>query len=275
MAPEWLSVRIIAPSGSRQAVSEALFEAGAGCVFEDGPALVSSFPPGTKREPIAELIAGRAQGCVVDFSDVPEIDWSERWKAGVGAHRLGALTVAPPWIGEGLDPAATVIIDPAMAFGTGEHASTRGAVRLLEGIVHDGARAADLGAGSGVLAIAMAKLGAASVAAIENDPQAIGNLEANIARNGVAGIVQAIEGDAAVLLPLVAPLSLITANIISSVILELLPAIGAALVPHGDAVIAGILLEERDMMRTKLADAGWRVRSEDIEGAWWSARISR
>ena len=265
----------MAPSASRQAASEALFEAGASCVFEDGLALVSSFPPGTEREPIAALIGSRVADAIVEFSEVPEFDWTEKWKDGVGAHRLGALTVAPPWIGEKLDPATTIIIDPAMAFGTGEHASTRGAVRLLEGVVHDGARAADLGAGSGVLAIAAAKLGAASVAAIENDPQAIGNLEANIARNGVAGIVRAIEGDARLLLPLIAPLSLITANIISSVILELLPAMRAALVPGGDAVIAGILLDERDDMRTKLTGAGWTVRSEDIEGAWWSARISR
>ncbi len=76
-----------------------------------------------------------------------------------------------------------------------------------------------------MLAIAAAKLGAAHVAAIEIDPDAIENAEENVARNGVAERVAVIEGDAATLLPLVAPVRVVTANIISSVLIELLPAI--------------------------------------------------
>ena len=107
-------------------------------------------------------------------------------------------------------------------------------------MVRSGDRVADLGTGSAVLAIAAAKLGASRVAAIELDHDAIGNAEENVKRNGVSDRVTIIEGDASLLLPLVAPLRVITANIISSVLSQMLPAIAAALSPDGQAILSGI-----------------------------------
>jgi ribosomal protein L11 methyltransferase len=167
------------------------------------------------------------------------------------------------------------VIDPGMAFGTGEHETTRGALRLLSRVVRAGDVVADLGAGSAVLAIAAAKLGAARVAAIEMDPDAIGNAEANVIRNGVADRVRVIEGFAQMLLPLVAPVRVVTANIISSVVIELLPAIMSALVDDGQAVLSGILRDERDSMLAVLGESGWRVEGEDAEGEWWSTIVAR
>jgi ribosomal protein L11 methyltransferase len=188
---------------------------------------------------------------------------------------VGSLTVAPPWLAAGCDPARTIVIDPAMAFGTGEHETTRGALRLLAHVVRPGDVVADLGAGSAVLAIAAAKLGAARVAAIEMDPDAIGNAEANVIRNGVADRVRVIEGFAQVLLPLVAPVRVVTANIISSVVIELLPAIMNALADGGQAILSGILRDERDAMLAVLHESGWRVGREDAEGEWWSTIVAR
>jgi ribosomal protein L11 methyltransferase len=132
---------------------------------------------------------------------------------------------------------------------------------------------ADLGAGSAVLAIAAAKLGAGRVAAIEVDPDAIGNAMENVTRNGVADRVTVIEGDAAALLSLVAPVDIITANIISSVLMELLPDIRSALRRGGHAILSGILTSERDAMLAVLSN-GWRVVDEDAEDVWWSATIA-
>jgi ribosomal protein L11 methyltransferase len=174
----------------------------------------------------------------------------------------------------GLDPARTIVIDPGMAFGTGEHATTRGVIRLLQRVVQPGDHVADLGAGSAVLAIAAAKLGASRVAAIELDHDAIGNAEENVARNDVADRVTVIEGDAATLLPLVAPVNVITANIISSVLLELLPVMARALATDGHAILSGILSVEREAMLGAI-QANWRVDAEDEEDNWWSATISR
>ncbi|MGH7621192.1 MAG: 50S ribosomal protein L11 methyltransferase, partial [Gemmatimonadaceae bacterium] len=145
----------------------------------------------------------------------------------------------------------------------------------MQPLVQPGSRVADLGSGSGVLAIAAAKLGAERVAAIEMDPDAIGNAEENVARNGVSAQVTVLEGDAASLLPLVAPVSLVLANIISSVLMELSPTMRDALPTGGRAVISGILVNEREQLLTSLSGDGWTLESELREGEWWSSVIAR
>jgi ribosomal protein L11 methyltransferase len=126
-----------------------------------------------------------------------------------------------------------------------------------------------------VLAIAAAKLGASHVAAIEVDPDAIGNAEENVVRNGVGDRVVIIEGDAFVLLPLVAPLRIVTANIVSSVLVALMPVVAAALEPDGCAILSGILADERGAMSQRIEELGWRCKAEDFEDEWWSATITR
>ena len=256
-------------------VTAALFAAGSQGLHEDGEALVTQFPPDADVEAVRAAVLAADPDADVTVAPASPVDWTEGWKALIGAHALGALDVVPPWLADGRDPARTVVIDPGMAFGTGDHPTTRGVVRLMADAVRPGDVVADLGAGSAVLAIAAVKLGAARAAAIEFDPDAIGNAEENVARNGVAGRVVVIEGDAGVLLPLVAPVRLVLANIISSVLVQLLPAVAAALAPDGDAILSGILFEERDHMLDVLRGGGWRVVAEDREDAWWSVRVAR
>jgi ribosomal protein L11 methyltransferase len=223
---------------------------------------------------VCAALAASNDACV-DTEPLAQIDWSEQWKQGIHEQVLDRLTVVPPWLAAGHDPARTIVIDPGMAFGTGEHATTRGVIRLMQRIVRAGDHVADLGAGSAVLAIAAAKLGARHVAAIEVDHDAISNAEENVRRNDVADAVTVIEGDAATLLPLVAPVRVITANIISSALLELLPVMAKALDPGGCAILSGILDEERPMMLRALNVSGWVVDAEDREDIWWSATIAR
>lgn len=270
----WASLRV-EPGGHRDDVLAALFAAGAQGVHEDGASLVTHFPPETDMRAVVAAVhlADPQARCDVGRSD--DTDWSVAWRDRLQAQQVGAITIAPPWLAEGLDPARTVVIDPGMAFGTGDHPTTRGAVRLLQRQMSPGLVVADLGAGSGVLAITAAKLGASRVFAVEYDPDAIPNAEENVRRNDVEGIVHVFEGDAAVLLPLVAPVDLIVANIISSVLVELLPAMQAALTPGGVAILAGILVDERDAMLEALQADGWTVREEDVEDAWWSVTAAK
>lgn len=269
----WQAVRV-RPSGDRAAVAAALFAAGSQGVHDDGPALVTHFPPEVDLAPVRAAVLAADPAATVDVSDAPDIDWTEAWKHGVGVQRVGRLTVAPPWLAEGHDAATTIVIDPGMAFGTGEHQTTRRVLELMQDIIRDGDVVADLGAGSAVLSIAAVKLGAARAVAIEMDPDAIENAEENVVRNGVSDRVTVIEGDAGVLLQLVSPVRVVLANIISSVLVELLPAIHAALAEGGQAVLSGILVDEREHMLDVLAH-DWRVEAEAREGQWWSVAIAR
>ena len=186
---------------------------------------------------------------------------------------MGALTVVPPWLAAPFPTATTIIIDPAMAFGTGEHATTRGVLRLMQDVIRPGDVVADLGAGSAVLAIAAARLGAARVAAVENDPDAISNAEGNVVLNGVADRVKVIEGDASLVLPLIAPVRVVLANIVSSVLVDLLPVIGRSLTGNGVAILSGILVEEQSRMTWLVELKGWRVLADVRQDGWWSAVI--
>jgi ribosomal protein L11 methyltransferase len=167
-----------------------------------------------------------------------------------------------------------VVIDPAMAFGTGEHPTTRSVVLLMQSVIRRGDVVADLGAGSAVLSIAAAKLGASRVAAIELDHDAIENAEENVRVNGVEDRVQVIEGDASTLLPLLAPVRVILANIISSVLITLLPVMRESLSPGGQAILSGILCEESEEITSALASDGWAVERETAEDVWWTVQIA-
>lgn len=270
----WLSVRV-RPGASPDAALAALFQLGSEGVHEAGTELLTHFPGGADGARIIAAVRSADPDADVTTMLVPAVDWAEEWKRGVGAHELGELAIVPPWLAAGRDLSRTIVIEPEMAFGTGEHQTTRGVVRLLPGVIRTGDRVADLGAGSAVLAIAAAKLGAAQVTAIELDHDAIANAEENVAANGVADRVTVIEGDAELLLPFVAPVRVVLANIISSVLTALLPTIGASLTNDGEAVLSGILVEERPAMLEVLGASGWHVIEDDVEGMWWSARIAR
>jgi ribosomal protein L11 methyltransferase len=271
---EWVTVRVI-PGKDRDRVAAALFESGAQGLQELGDALVTHVPDQAAADALVCAARAVSPDAYAETAPLDNVDWSERWKDSIHAHRVGRLVVAPPWLAEGLESATTIVIEPEMAFGTGEHATTRGVIRLMQSVVRAGDRVADLGAGSAVLAIAAVKLGAGHVAAIELDRDAIANAEANVRHNGVADRVTVIEGDADTLLPLVAPVRVIVANIISSVLLALLPSMAAALAPDGRTILSGMLVDERNAMCQALDERGWMIEGEDEEDGWWSATIAR
>lgn len=260
---------------TRHAVAAAMFAAGAEGLQDLGDGFVTHLPAAVDAAAFVASVRATDAALEADISALDNIDWSQKWKERITAHRLGTLTVTPPWLAAGRDPATTIVIEPAMAFGTGEHPTTRGVVRLMQGVIRPGDSVADLGSGSAVLSIAAAKLGAARVYAIEIDPDATGNAEENIATNHVGDRVAALEGDAGLFLPLVAPVRVILANIISSVLIELLPLMSMTLGEDGSIILSGILYEERDRMLQVLADGGWQVVAEDHEDQWWSVRAER
>lgn len=270
---DWTAVRIRHPRNP-VAVVNALFELGAEGVQELDDGIVTHLRDANADAVTAALRA--ADGDVqIELTPTPAVDWSAAWRERITAHRVGKLVVTPPWLADKFDAAERIVIDPGMAFGTGEHETTRGVLKLLQDVVEPGDVVADLGAGSAVLAIGAAKLGASRVAAIEYDGDAIENAEANVMANGVADRVSVIEGDAADLLPLLAPVRVVLANIITPVLLSLLPTIAASLSFGGVAILSGILAGERSDIEDAIADGGWRVMAAAEEGIWWTVSITR
>jgi ribosomal protein L11 methyltransferase len=266
----WSSVRVWPDAGARDAVTQVLFDHGCEALHDDGPSVVTCFPENAVSS-LRLSLERAAPGARIEVTPVPDVDWSERWKDQLRSHQIGALTIAPPWLAT---PGA-IVIEPAMAFGTGDHPTTRAMLDLLQDVILPGDFIADLGAGSAILSIAAAKLGAGRVAAIEIDTQAIGNAEENVHRNAVEDRVQVIQGDAGVLLPLLAPVRVILANIISSVLVDLLPAMDAALTPDGAMILSGMLRAERAHMRSVLDATGWTLEKETTDAEWWSASFHR
>jgi ribosomal protein L11 methyltransferase len=203
----------------------------------------------------------------VSSSEIPD-DWGERWKAFHPpvdvSWRFRRLRVRPPWevpVDDGID----VVIDPGQAFGTGSHHTTRLCLELLLELEPDGALA-DWGCGSGVLAIAAARLGWDPVLACDSDPAAVEATRANAAANGVAGIsvtrtdLRREEGAWApvVLANLVRPLLLDVAELMTR--------------PPAQLVVSGLLREEAAEVAEAFSRHGLREAARR-DGGEWSALL--
>ena len=201
--------------------------------------------------------------------DVREEDWANAWKEHFHAHRIGdRLVIKPTWRAFEPGPNDLVIsLDPGMAFGTGLHPTTQVCLRALERLVRPGDRVLDVGTGSGILAIAAARLGASEVFALDLDGVAIEAAWANVDANGLRNVVHVRHGDAADL-PEAGAFEVVVANIIARVIQASASSLARQLRPGGRLVASGILLERRDDVAAALEAAGVAVDATDVDGDW-------
>lgn len=211
---------------------------------------------------------------------VVEADWSEAWKAGLEAIVVSErLVVRPSFVAAPGGSAAELVIDPGQAFGTGGHASTRLALELIDAQAGRlaGARVLDTGCGSGVLALAALRLGAASAVGFDLDPLATAASAHNAAENGLAGRLQLFTGPLAALASK-ASFDLVLANMLSREFLPLVPGLAAHTARGGAAVFSGLLAGEHDRVEAALAAAGLSVadgRAEtDANGDTWLALLT-
>ena len=205
-------------------------------------------------------------------------DWEREWRRGLMPRKVSPrFVVKPSWTEWDASPGELIVeIDPQMAFGTGEHATTRGCLRLLDGRLREGDRLLDVGSGSAILSIAAAKAGAREVVAIEFDPDANLNARENIEANGVGDRIHLHERLAdADLLGRLGRFDVAVANILSGVIRPLLPALRDSLQPAGALIVSGILGRERDGVVRDAAEAGLELSGEETEEEWWSGIFER
>jgi ribosomal protein L11 methyltransferase len=267
----WCAVDVVSPADERDVVAAWLVGRTGQAVEERSDGTLVGVVEGERAAGalLRELQAAFGARAAGASRVLPDLDWRLRWRDGLGPRRLGRLTVAPSWTQTESAGGSTVVIDPETAFGTGEHGSTRTALLLLDRHIQPGHRVLDLGSGSGILAIAAAKLGAARATGIDLDPEAEPIARGNAERNGVAGRVRFLTGDAAVLAPLLGPVELLLSNILRSLNQHLLPIVRASLAAGGSAVFAGMEQFEREQFLAALAAAGYSVSDEATDEPWW------
>jgi ribosomal protein L11 methyltransferase len=200
-----------------------------------------------------------------------EEDWANAWKAFYGIQRLGKhIVIKPSWLEyERREGDVVLDLDPGMAFGTGLHPTTRLCLTALEEQVKPGTHILDLGTGSGILAIAAAKLGGADteVVAVDTDSVAVDATRQNVERNGLASQIRVEQGSTAAA-KADAPYRLVVANILASVIIDLSKALRDLLEPGGTLISSGIFIERGDAVIEALKRAGLPVREKKREGDW-------
>ena len=204
---------------------------------------------------------------------VREQDWASAWKQHFPVLRVGRrIVIRPTWRRHRRQPDDVVLaLDPGMAFGTGLHPTTRLCLAALERVADDGAfvggrvRALDVGCGSGILAIAAARLGAAEVLGVDIDPIAVEATLANARRNRLSRRIRAREGS----LPSgEGPFGLVLANLIASVLVALAADLARELAPDGVLVASGIFHDREAEVRAAFEAQGLRVTGRDAEGDW-------
>ena len=205
-------------------------------------------------------------------------EWSVLWRQGLGPRRITErLVVTPSWCeAEAPDGAVVVTIDPGMAFGTAEHETTRGALRLMDRALSRGERLLDAGCGSAILAISAARLGAHHVLAVDIDPYACEAARENAAVNGVTDSV-GIEAASvtAAWLDGRGPFDGILANIQAGVLVPLLESFAGALSPGGWLILGGVTEEEWLAVSGSAALLGFRLQDVDAEGEWRTGWFTR
>ena len=210
--------------------------------------------------------AGAALGAgTISHSFVADEDWAETWKAYIHTEKIGERIVVRPTWEEYTRSADEIVIelDPGAAFGTGAHATTAMCLRWLEHLVSPGMRVYDVGCGSGILAVAAAKLGAGEVIAMEN-----------IRQNNVHSVV-ACESDLLSACEVAAPAELITANIIADVIVRLFAQLDRHLAPGGTLLASGIIDDRIADVEQAAAQHGFTVLDMTCEKEWAAMIIRR
>lgn len=251
--------------------------------------VVAYFPATERLGPRLERLGRRLRGlraagldpgpAEVSTTEVDDQDWADAWKAYFKPRRLGRrMVIRPAWeeYQSGPDD-VTIVLDPGMAFGTGTHATTAGCLVFLEEVMAGGERVIDVGTGSGVLAVAAAKLGAASVAAVDHDEASVIAARANAEVNEVADRVTVTMGDAGAFLDGLAAgaADLVAANLVAGLLVRFAGGIARALRPGGLVIGSGIVNTRLDEVVRAFAAVGLAMVGRRDEGDWVTLLAAR
>lgn len=315
----WLEAAVRVPVDVADALGTLLVEAGSEGVITGvqelarGPRrrtheTVRGFFP--SREPVRARLAVRAalnrlrgpgSRARVRWRELDAKLWEMDWREHFQPVRAGAsLVVVPPWNRDAWTGRHRIVVHPGMAFGTGQHATTRSCLEALERLVPLPSSALDVGTGTGVLAIALAKLGVRRVLALDTDPQATAAARGNVRRNAAGGRIRietrtledamrrhgarptrarrpgrttAAATRAARTAPLRFPL--VVANLYVDVLVALAPVLRRVVTPGGHLVTSGVLRTQQARLRAAFAAPAWRVVQARRVGSWTTTVFRR
>ena len=219
---------------------------------------------------LGHAIAGR-----LVWRTIREEDWAEAWKTHYDIERVGRIVIRPAWRDYKPQPEDLVVsLDPGMAFGTGQHPTTRMCLEAMQRLIDPGDHVLDLGSGSGILAIAAVALGATRVVAADTEEQAVASTLANAELNGVAQSIEVLHGsiDAA---GDRGPFDCVLANINAATIARLAPELHASLKPDAPMLAGGIIEEREEACAAALEAAGCRIERRLRDGDWRTFLVYR
>jgi len=213
-----------------------------------------------------------AQKVIEEFSVTKEIleekNWNELWEKSREVIRISERIVIKPSFKqyESKEDEIVITLDPKMSFGTGEHESTKLALRLMEKYVNGNEKVLDVGSGTGVLSIAAIKLGAVYAVAVDNDPWCYDNCVENCALNNVAKRIKVVEGEIDIIPE--EGFNLVFANIQKNILLLISEKIKAKLKKNGIVVLSGLLLKDETEIISHYQSIGFKFIEKEILDEW-------
>jgi ribosomal protein L11 methyltransferase len=264
------------PSDQEELATAALWECGTvGIEARDGGVLLAYFEERAGLQPEIQEALGAVQGVEVREVSVPEVDWVARFREGFRGFRAGGFEIVPEWEAGALAGKEDVlVVDPGRAFGTGTHETTRLCLAAIEALAGKGplGRVLDVGTGTGLLALAAARRGAARVVGVDNDPEAIGSAARHAKLNSIE--LSLVLGDGA--RPFArGSFDLALANLTAPLLLAQREALAAVVRPGGAVVLSGLLLEDVPDVRAAYEGMGPAIVSTDGEWASLLVRAGR
>jgi len=213
----------------------------------------------------------------MECDGVQEEDWANSWKQYYKPIKTGKrLVIVPVWESyEAEEDEVIVLMEPGMAFGTGTHETTRLCAGFVENYTQPGCTVLDVGCGSGILAIAAAKLGAGHCFACDIDPLAVRVAKENTELNHTPNVSCAVSDLLKQTPKVEGGYKVIVANIVADVIIRLAPDVGDYLAEDGVFIVSGIITERANEVLSALDEAGYRVMEERYENGWYAAAVKR
>ncbi len=283
----WLKVEVTVSSEAIEALSPAMLSlspSGIQVDSKDGTATLIIYVP--ESYPLENIQATlktaldkisseglNAEPADIKVSSISDENWIENYRKYFKPIQIGRFLIKPSWEEiQALPDEIVIQLDPGLAFGTGSHPTTEGCLIFLQEFIYGGETVLDLGTGSGILAIAAAKLGAGRAIAIDNDPQAIEVAKKNAAENSVAGKINFMVEDFADFKP--ARVDLLVANLTAFLIIKLLSDIVRKLEGLRIFVASGITVGQKGPVLEALKENGF-VAEKILDTGEWTTLVSR